>query len=138
MKSHIVKGNAKSKLFREEFLGEENELIAKVRATLQIDDVLLPDSIILAPLHADTARMLSDDINPQTSKIKATYGNYKYCVFNHFIGAICHALSSRVKDKRYEAYRNTNWLELSREYHEKANAIINAYAVQAVQAKYGK
>lgn len=134
MKAHIVKGDVKSKLFREEFLGEDKELIAKVRETLQADEILLPDDIILAPLHADTAEILSEEIDPRKSKIKASNENYKYVVYNHFIGAICHALSSRVRDKRYEAYRNTNWMEKSKEFHEKANVIVNAYVVQA---KYG-
>lgn len=122
MKSHIINQDVSSEMFRKEHFKSDNSLTKEVREALNADDILLTDGIILAPLHVDVAKELSADaIHTE---------NFWTIWYLHFLGSICHALSSRVKDDKYAEYRNVNWLEKSAEYHAKANVIQNAYKIQ--------
>lgn len=125
MKSRVVTGNSKRTIFVNDVFGNSQEMIRKVREKLSLEensDDFLTDEIILAPLHADVAAGVSEDIlsfvysgnENQTELAK------KGCL-NNLCGSICHALASRVKDERFSAHRNIDWLKMSQTFYQIAS-----------------
>lgn len=120
MKSRPITGASKRNMFINDVFGSKEELIKLVRRHLAVengDDGFLTDEIITADLHIDVAVGLSgdayrfviaaDDDKAQKARLSCLY---RLC------GSICHALSSRVKDDKYAAYRDRDWLKASANY----------------------
>lgn len=120
MKSRPITGASKRNMFINDVFGSKEELIKQVREMLDIPDDadgFLTDEIITADLHIDVAVGLSvdaygfviaaDDDKAQKARLSCLY---RLC------GSICHALSSRVKDDKYAAYRDRDWLKASANY----------------------
>lgn len=117
MKSRPITGDTKRELFINDVFGNKEELIKLVRRHLAIEngeDGFLTDEIITAPLHIDVAIGLSEDVysyiiagdNDKAIKVRLSC-LYRLC------GSICHALASRVKNDRFAAYRDKDWLKAS-------------------------
>lgn len=117
MKSRPITGASKRNMFINDVFGSKEELIKLVRRHLAIengDDGFLTDEIITADLHIDVAIGLSEDVysyviagdNDKVMKARLSC-LYRLC------GSICHALASRVKNDKYAAYRDKDWLNAS-------------------------
>ena len=125
MKSRAVTGNSKRAIFINDVFGSQQEMVSKVRETLSLEentDDFLTDEIILAPLHTDVAAetseyMMSFLYSGNEDKTKLARKN---CMYN-LCGSICHALASRVKDERFAAHRNIDWLEMSQTFYNIAS-----------------
>lgn len=124
MKSHVMTYTYSFDDYRKNVFGGEEAMIANVRAALKTDPNFLTDEIILAPLHSDVARKLSEDYEQAmygTSNVnKESFRGY---AFLNLLGSICHALNSRAKDPRYSAYAATDWLAKSQDYYSKATLL---------------
>lgn len=117
MKSRPITGASKRNMFINDVFGSKEELIKLVRRHLAVengDDGFLTDEIITADLHIDVAIGLSGDAY---NFVIAADGNKALkarlsCLYR-LCGSICHALSSRVRDDKYVAYRDRDWLKAS-------------------------
>lgn len=120
MKSRPITGASKRNMFINDVFGSKEELIKLVRRHLAVengDDGFLTDEIITADLHIDVAVGLSGDAYGYilTSSFDKSYKARLSCLYR-LCGSICHALSSRVKDDKYAAYRDRDWLKASANY----------------------
>lgn len=117
MNARPITGNSKRNMFIYDVFGGRENLIKQVRETLDISndfDGFLTDEIITADLHIDVAVGLSEDVysyviagdNDKANKARLSC-LYRLC------GSICHALASRVKNDRFAAYRDKDWLKAS-------------------------
>lgn len=122
MKSHVMIYSFDD--YRKNVFGGEEAMIANVRAALKTDPNFLTDEIILAPLHSDVARKLSEDIEFLMYGVnEIDKENYRTIAFLNLLGSVCHGLASRAKDSKYSAYASTDWLGMSNDYFSKAAVI---------------
>lgn len=120
MKSRPITGASKRNMFINDVFGGKESLIKQVREMLDIPDDadgFLTNEIITADLHIDVAIGLSGDAYGYilTSGFDRAHSARLSCLYR-LCGSICHALSSRVKDDKYAAYRDRDWLKASANY----------------------
>lgn len=119
MKSRPITKSSKRAVAINKVFGSKKEAIDKIRKTLDLtdDSDFLTNEIILSPLHLDVAIVLAQDVMSfLDGKDLEKAETAKKVFFYRLCGSICHALSSRVKNDKYEAHRNIDWLKMSEDF----------------------
>jgi hypothetical protein len=121
MKAHFMKYDNGS--YRFEVFGNDPDFVSDIRGELGTDDKFLTDEIILAPLHADIARLHCSDhefmlYSANENDVKEYKSYARLCL----LGSICHALDSRARSPQFADYANAEWKDKSLRYWAKAAA----------------